>query len=65
MGEPSGRLRLSVIFRVLSPSTSAPVNTAMTPGALRAAVASIARILAWACVERTTAMWTWQERFTS
>ena len=43
------------IGRAISPATSAAVRTSRTPGAERAAVASMARIRAWACGERTTA----------
>src|SRR5215469_4759218 len=54
MGAPSGRLRLSVICIVPSPSraTAAPVKTATTPGAARAAAVSTERRRACACTER-------------
>jgi hypothetical protein len=67
MGEPSGRFRLSVIRMVPRPSraTSAPVNTARTPGARRAAPESMDRIFAWACIDRTTTAWACPGRFTS
>ena len=67
MGEPSGRLRLSVMRMVpsLSWARSAPVSTATTPGDASAAFASMRRMRAWAWSERTTTMWVWPGRLTS
>jgi hypothetical protein len=43
--------------RAGSPARSAPVNTAITPGASRAALTSTERITAWATGDRTKNTW--------
>ena len=57
IGEPSGRLCIceNGIWPTPSAMRSAPVITAITPGALRAAAVSIRTMRAWACGERAKA----------
>ena len=62
--EAAPRTRLGRVPRP-SASTSAPVNTATTPGAASASVVSTPAMRACGCGERTTQPWSWSGRLMS